>query len=83
MDGDSFTFIADHMSDQSNPSIMFFPMRMSGRNLNHCFQSGRQQRSGAGSGFEAAIKASRQVKSAEDVTRIRMVRGKVTSVGAN
>jgi len=71
------------MSDQNNPAIMFFPTRLSGRNLNFCFQSNRQQRSGAGSGFEAAIKASRTVKSADDVTKIRMVRGKVTSVAAN
>ena len=73
------------MSDQNNPSIMFFPTRLSGRNLNFCFGSNtnRQQRSGGGSGFEAAIKASKTVKSADDVTRIRMVRGKVTSVAAN
>jgi hypothetical protein len=83
VDGDSFTFIADHLNDQSNPSIMFFPTRLSSRNMNYCFQSNKQQRSGAGSGFEAAVKASNKIKSADDVTRIRMVKGKVTSVAAN
>ena len=76
----SFTFIADHLTTQSNPSVLFFPIRLSSKDLNFCFQDNKHQRSGSGSSFEAAVKASRQVKSAEDVTRIRMVKGKVTSV---
>ena len=83
LDGDSFTFVADHLMDQSNPSLLFFPIRFSGRNMNSCFRSNRQQRSGGSSGFEAAVKASRQVKSADDVTRVRMIRGKVVSVASN
>jgi len=83
LDGDSFTFIADHLVDESNPSLIFFPMRISAKNLNSCFQSNRQQRSGAGSGFEAAVKANRKLKSADDVTRVRMSLGKVISVSSN
>ena len=82
MDENSFTFIADHMPDESNPSILFFPISIS-TNLNFCFQSNKQQISDVGSGLDAAIQASRTVESADDVTRIRMVRGKVTSVTAN
>ena len=82
MDKDTFTFIADHMSDESNPAIIFFPRRLSW-DSNYCFQSSNEYDAGFNAGFDAAIRASTQIESADEVTHIRMVRGTITSVTAN
>ena len=82
MDKHSFTFIADYMSDESNPSIIFFPRRISW-DLSYCFQSSSEYAAGFNAGFDAAIRASTRIDSADEVTQIRMVRGQITSVTAN